>query len=204
MKKSKLKTVCALFLAGVLGATGVVGCNSNDDNGDKAKGNEELIYNLGAEVKTIDPALNNAVDGSIVICNAFEGLMRLDDNQKAIPGIAESYELSDDSLTYTFHLRDDALWSDGKPVTAEDFKYAWTRALNPDTAAEYAFQLYYRKGGENYNNGTGSAEDLGINVVDNHTLEVTLENPTSYFLELTAFPTLMPVREDIVEANGDG
>ena len=94
MKKSKLKTVCALFLAGVLGATGVVGCNSNDDNGDKAKGNEELIYNLGAEVKTIDPALNNAVDGSIVICNAFEGLMRLDDNQKAIPGIAESYELS--------------------------------------------------------------------------------------------------------------
>ena len=204
MKKSKLKTVCALFLAGVLGATGVVGCNSNDDNGDKAKGNEELIYNLGAEVKTIDPALHNAVDGSIVICNAFEGLMRLDDNQKAIPGIAESYELSDDSLTYTFHLRDDALWSDGKPVTAEDFKYAWTRALNPDTAAEYAFQLYYIKGGENYNNGTGSAEDLGINVVDNHTLEVTLENPTSYFLELTAFPTLMPVREDIVEANGDG
>ena len=71
--------------------------------------------------------------------------MRLDDNQKAIPGIAESYELYDDSLTYTFHLRYDALWSDGKPVTAEDFKYAWTRALNPDTAAEYAFQLYYIK-----------------------------------------------------------
>lgn len=202
MKKFKLKTVCALLLAGVLGITGLAGCNSSKD--DEATENQELIYNLGAEVKTIDPALNNAVDGSIVICNAFEGLMRLDDEQKAIPGIAESYDLSDDFLTYTFHLREDALWSDGKPVTAEDFKYAWTRALNPATAAEYAFQLYYIKGGENYNNGTGSAEDLGINVVDDHTLEVTLENPTSYFLELTAFPTLMPVREDIVEADADG
>ena len=87
----------------------------------KEKVEQKIVYNLGADPKTIDPQLNSAVDGSIVLNNAFEGLMREDGNSKVIPGVAEKYEVSDDQLTYTFHLRKDAKWSDGKPVVAGDF-----------------------------------------------------------------------------------
>ena len=196
MKTSKIKKLCALALTVALGVTTLVGCGA-----ESAEGGQELIHNLGTEVKTIDPALNNAVDGSTVIVNVFEGLTRVDENNKAVPGVAEKWEMSEDGKVFTFHLRDDAKWSDGEPVTAEDFKYSWTRALDPATAAEYAFQLYYIVGAREFNEGTGSAEDLGIKVIDEKTLEVTLENATTYFLELAAFPTLMPVRKDIVEAN---
>lgn len=196
MKTSKIKKLCAIALTVALGVTTLVGCGA-----DSAEVGQELIHNLGIEVKTIDPALNNAVDGSTVIVNAFEGLARVDENNKAVPGVAEKWEMSEDGKVFTFHLRDDAKWSDGEPVTAEDFKYSWTRALDPATAAEYAFQLYYIVGAREFNEGTGSADALGIKVIDEKTLEVTLENATTYFLELTAFPTLMPVRKDIVEAN---
>ncbi|GAA0857227.1 peptide ABC transporter substrate-binding protein [Clostridium nitritogenes] len=201
MKNSKIKKICALLLTAVLGTSVLAGCGGSDSSSGSSEQN--LIHNLGTEVKTIDPALNNAVDGSIVIANAFEGLYRMDENLKPVPGVAESYTVSDDKLVYTFKLRKDAKWSDGKEVTAEDFKYSWTRALDPKVAADYAFQLYYIKGAEEFNTGKGKAEDLGIKVVDPQTLEVTLKNPTPYFLELTAFPTYMPVRKDIVEANKD-
>ena len=122
MKTGKIKKLCALALALALGVTSLVGCGSNEtgDSSTETENNQtssttetteseqELVYNLGAETKTIDPALNNAVDGSIIIANAFEGLMKLDENQKAIPGIAESYDVSEDNLVYTFHLRSDA------------------------------------------------------------------------------------------------
>ena len=201
MKNSKIKKICALLLTAVLGTSVLAGCGGSDSSSGSSEQN--LIHNLGTEVKTIDPALNNAVDGSIVIANAFEGLYRMDENLKPVPGVAESSTVSDDKLVYTFKLRKDAKWSDGKEVTAEDFKYSWTRALDPKVAADYAFQLYYIKGAEEVNTGKGKAEDLGIKVVDPQTLEVTLKNPTPYFLELTAFPTYMPVRKDIVEANKD-
>lgn len=200
MKTSKIKKLCAVALTVALGMSTLVACGGKKDDTADA---QELIHNLGAEVKTIDPALNNAVDGSIVIANAFEGLYKTDAENKAIPGVAKSVDISDDGLVYTFHLRDDAKWSDGEQVTAKDFAYAWTRALDPATAADYAFQLYYIKGGEEFNTGKGTKEDLGIKVVDDLTLEVTLKDPTSYFLELTAFPTLMPIREDIVSENPD-
>ncbi len=202
MKKGILKKLLVMGLTVTLGMTALVGCgdsNSESNGGSK----QEISYNLGAEVKTIDPALNNAVDGSIVIANAFEGLYKLDEDNKAIPGVAKSCDVSEDGLVYTFHLRDDAKWSDGKEVKAGDFAYAWKRALDPKTAADYAFQLYYIKGGEEFNTGKGTAEDLGVKVIDDSTLEVTLCKPTSYFLELTAFPTLMPVREDVIEGNND-
>ncbi|MGL4569770.1 MAG: peptide ABC transporter substrate-binding protein [Clostridium sp.] len=201
MKNSKIKKICALVLTAVLGTSVLAGCGGKDSSGGSSE--QHLIHNLGTEVKTIDPALNNAVDGSIVIANAFEGLYRMDENLKPAPGVAEDVKVSDDKLVYTFKLRKDAKWSDGKEVTADDFKYAWTRALDPKVAADYAFQLYYIKGAEEFNTGKGKAEDLGIKVVDPQTLEVTLKNPTPYFLELTAFPTYMPVRQDIVDANKD-
>ena len=198
MKKGKLKKILAIALTVALGVTTLVACGEKDT----ASG-QELIHNLGVEVKTIDPTLNNAVDGSTVIVNAFEGLYRVDVNNKAIPGVAKDHTISEDGKVYTFNLRDDAKWSDGQAVEAEDFKYSWTRALDPATAAEYAFQLYYIEGGREFNEGTGKAEDLGIKVIDEKTLEVTLVNPTAYFLELTSFPTLMPLRKDIVEGNSE-
>ncbi|MGG7058604.1 peptide ABC transporter substrate-binding protein [Clostridium nigeriense] len=199
MKSNKLRKICAVALTLALGMSVFAGCGSSS-SGDSRK----LIYNLGEDPETIDPTLNTSSGAGTIIENAFEGLMRLDENEKAIPGVAESYEVSDDSLVYTFHLREDAKWSDGEPVTANDFEYAWVRALTKDTAAEYAYQLYYIKNAEKFYNGEATREELGIEVVDDYTLKVTLEAPTAYFLELTAFTTYFPVREDIVEADPEG
>ena len=98
--------------------------------------------------------------------------------KKPVEGAAESYEVSDDGLVYTFNLRDDGKWSDGEPVQQIDFKYSWIRALNKETAAEYAYQLFYIKNAEKYYNGEAAAEEVGIKVIDDYTLEVTLETPT--------------------------
>ena len=166
---------------------------------------EEMIFtwNLGSEPKTLDPQLNSASDGGHVINNTFEGLMR-EVKGKLVPATAESYEVSDDGLTYTFKIREDAKWSDGKPVTAHDFEYAWKRALNPETASEYAFQMFYIKGGQEYFEGEGKVEDVAIKTIDDRTLEVTLNGPTPYFLNLTSFYTYMPARKDIVEKDPEG
>lgn len=158
-------------------------------------------YNLGADPKTLDPALNTAVDGGTVLQNLYVGLMRTDENDVPVPGMAESHEISDDQLVYTFKLRD-AKWSDGEPVKAQDFAYAWYRALDPNTqpaAAEYAYQLFYIKNAAKFNAGEVAKEEVGIEVVDEKTLKVTLEAPVAYFLSLMAFPTYFPVRQDMVE-----
>ena len=200
MKQNKLKRIFALVVAATLSATVLVGCGDSK----KSEANEQVLtYNLGADSKTLDPALNSSVDGGIVLSNAFEGLCRTDKNDKAIKGGAESWTISDDQLTYTFKLRKDAKWSNGDPVTAHDYEYAWKRVLNPDTAAEYAYQMYYIKGAEAYNTGSGSADEVGVKAVDDYTLEVQLESPTSYFLELTAFPCYFPVDKKVVEADSN-
>lgn len=197
-RKSRMAT---LLLAVTLTVTSLAGCNGNtkgNKDGDK-KADQIIRYNLGADPKTLDPALNAAVDGATVLSNAFEGLMKLDDKDQPIPGVAEKHEVSKDGLEYTFYLRKDAKWSDGQPVKAGDFEYAWKRALNPDIAAEYAYQLYYLKNGEKYNTKEAKVEDVGVKATDDYTLKVTLEYPTIYFLSLMAFPTYFPVRKDIVE-----
>ena len=159
-----------------------------------------LRTNNSSEPGTLDPALAQGTHESWVLSNTFEGLMKNDSEGKVIPGMAESYELSDDNLTYTFTLRD-AVWSNGDPVTAQDFEYSWKRVLNPELAADYAFQLFYIKGGEAYNSGTGTVDEVAVKAIDEKTLEVTLATPTGYFLELTAFYTYFPVNKAVVEAN---
>lgn len=200
MKSNKLRKICAVALTLTLGMSVFAGCG----NKDSAESGRKLIYNLGEDPETLDPTLNTSAGAGSIIDNAFEGLMRLDENEKAIPGVAEKMEVSDDQLVYTFTLRKDAKWSDGEAVTAKDFEYSWVRALTKDTAAEYNYQLFYIKNGEKFYNGEASREDLGIEVVDDHTLKVTLEAPTAYFPELTAFTTYFPEREDIVTANPEG
>ena len=161
-----------------------------------------LQWNLGSEPKTIDPALNSAVDGGHIINNTFEGLMRKD-HEGVKPAMAESYTVSEDGTVYTFKLRD-AKWSDGQPVKAQDFEYAWKRALDPAVASEYGFQMFYIKGAQEYYEGTGKIEDVMIKAVDDKTFEVTLNSPTPYFLDLTTFYTFMPVRKDAVDKSAEG
>ncbi|WP_027308600.1 peptide ABC transporter substrate-binding protein [Caloramator sp. ALD01] len=198
MLRKKAAKFLTLALTAVLSVSLFAGCAKSGKEGEK-KAEQVIKYNLGSEPKTLDPALNSAVDGATVIVNTFVGLTRLDAKDQPVPGVAEKWDVSADGMTYKFYLRKDVKWSDGKPVTAKDFEYAWKRALAPETAAEYAYQLYYLKNAEAYNTGKGKAEDVGVKALDDYTLEVTLEYPTPYFLSLTAFPTYMPVRQDIVE-----
>jgi len=163
---------------------------------------QTLNWNLGAEPKTLDPQLNSAADGGYVINNTFEGLFRHAGTEIA-PAIADSYEVSADGTVYTFKLKD-TKWSDGTPLTAGDFEYAWKRALDPATASEYSFQLYYIKGGQEYFEGTGSRDDVMVKAIDDLTLEVTLVAPTAYFLDLLTFYTYLPTKQSVVEATPEG
>lgn len=199
MLKSKKSRLCALVMSAAIVGTLLSGCGSN--TGSTTKSEQKITFNLNADPKTIDPGLASSQEGGIVIGNAFEGLMDVDSKNQPIPGVASKYEISNGGKHYTFHLRKDAKWSDGKPVKAQDFEYAWKRALAPETASDYAYQLYYLKGGEAYNGGKGSADQVGVKATDDYTLDVDLENPTPYFLSLTSFQTYMPVRKDIVEAH---
>ncbi|WP_346928618.1 peptide ABC transporter substrate-binding protein [Clostridium sp.] len=215
MKKTR---IMAMIMTAIMTGTLLLGCTKNNKNEGEKPGDgntsvveekveQKIVYNLGADPKTIDPQLNSAVDGSTIIHNAFEGLMREDEKSQIVPGTAEKYEVSDDGTVYTFHLRENAKWSDGKPVVAGDFVYAWKRALNPEVAAEYAYQLFYIKNGAAYYNKekigdkVATADDVGVKAINDKTLEVTLEAPVPYFLSLAAFPTYFPVREDMVKGN---
>lgn len=173
--------------------------------GKKEKEPEQVLnVNIGPEPKTIDPQLNTGSVGSIVINNLFEGLLRRDKEGKLNPAMAASYEISSDKLQYTFKLKDDVKWSDGKPVKAQDFVYSWTRALDPKVGSQYSFLFLYLKNGRAFFDGKGKKEDVGVKALDDKTLQVTLESPTPFFLGLTAFPSYMPVRKDIVEQKPEG
>jgi oligopeptide transport system substrate-binding protein len=162
-----------------------------------------LRTNNMSEPGSLDPALAQGTHESWVLDHTFEGLTKRDPNGTIVPGMAKEIKLADDDVTYTFTLRDDVVWSNGDPVTAHDFEFAWKRALDPELAADYAFQLYYLKGGEAYNTKTGSVDDVGVKAIDDKTLEVVLASPTAYFLELACFYTYYPVNKKVVEGNAD-
>ena len=186
----------------------LVACGSNDDDdksstdGETPSG-EEKVLNLvfGSEPPYLHPGLASDTTSSTAINTIFEGLMAMKDGEP-VPAAAESYEVSEDLLTYTFKIREN-VWSNGDPVTANDFVYAWKWALDPVNASEYASILYSIKGAEAFNLGTGSADAVGIEAKDDQTLVVTLEVPTPYFLELTAFKTLNPIHQATQEANAN-
>lgn len=173
-------------------------CGSTENNGKKV-----LNLNFGEEGKTLDPALSTDVSTGDLHIFLSEGLTRIDTKTKQpIPGLAEKYEISEDGLTYTFHLRDNLKWSNGDPITANDFKFAWTRALDPKTAAGYAYMLYPIENAEEFNSGKVGADKVGINVLDDKTLQVKLHSVTPYFLSLTAFVTYSPVNEKFIKEVG--
>ena len=164
----------------------------------------DLVLCNGDEPQTLDPAIvTGQLEGRICLA-LFEGLTTRNAKGEVIPGMAESWTISPDGLTYTFTLRPGIKWSNGDPVTASDFVNSWERTLNPLTASQYSYQLYYLVNGEAY--GTGKLKDfsqVGVKAPDKRTLIVTLVHPTAYFLELTSFQTLCPVHLPTVKKYGN-
>lgn len=170
---------------------------------DKTDSNS-IVINMSAEPKTMDPTLNSLSAVSVYIIHAFEGLTKLDSNNNVVGAVAEGWFISEDGLKYTFYLRTNAKWSDGKPVTAGDFEYSWKRAVAPNVAAEYSYMMEVVKNAKEINAGIMDYNDLGVRAIDDYTLEVILENPTAYFLEfISSTGIFMPVRKDIIETYGD-
>jgi len=208
------KNVFVLMSSLVVLGTALAGCGGGQQAAEKpAAGGEQpaatpaaeakpqvLKMNLHSEPPTADPGLAEDTTSGAVVRATFDGLTRTDENGKPANSAAESVEVSEDLTTYTFKLRD-AKWSNGDPVTAKDFEFAWKRVLDPKTGANYAYQLYYIKNGEKANKGEAKLEDVGVKALDDKTLQVTLENPTPFFLELTSFYTYYPVNEKVVTAN---
>lgn len=189
------------FLALVLLIVSLIGCNDNGSN--KESQVSTLNINLSEEGKTIDPQLATDVPSSNLLGFVEQGLVIVDENLNFVPGLAKTWEVSSDGLVYTFHLRDNLKWSDGTPLTVQDFKFAWIRALNPETASEYAYILYYIKNAENYNSGKVGPDEVGIKVIDDKTLQVTLAAPTPYFPSLTALSTYYPLNKEFYEKHRD-
>lgn len=223
MKKRKL---VSLVLSGALVFGLLAGCGGGTQNSDNTAPQEsaaannqsgdgfEITMSIASEPQTIDPALNSAVDGAIMINHMFEGLMRWEDsgtetagsdgtcdNAQLGYGQAESYDKvvnEDGTVTYTFHLRDGIKWSDGKDVTAQDFVFSWQRLVNPETAADYSYMIDSVVNANAIMNGEMDPSQLGVSAPDEKTFVVNITSDLPYFTEICAFPATFPVREDVV------
>ena len=190
----RLATISLLpLLAGVLS---LASCGAERERAD-------LVFLQSAEPETIDPALATDQVSMRISTALFEGLCRVTAAGKPEPGMAERWEISPDRKTYTFHLRAGTTWSNGEPVTAHDFVRSWQRVLDPETGADYASLLHIIRGARGYSEGTAKDfSQVGIRAVDDRTLEVQLENPTPYFIDLSSFVTLAPVHMPTLEKHG--
>lgn len=181
-----------------------VGCTPKNETGNNGAANGETSQakafrmNIHSEPSSLDPALMEDNVSGTIATGIYEGLTRKDEKGDAVPGMAEKWEQSEDGLTYTFTIRKDAKWSNGDPVTANDFEFSWKRVLDPNTGSTYAYQLYYIQGAEDYNTEkVANADAVGVKALDEHTLEVKLVAPTPYFLSLTSFYTYFPTHQSV-------
>lgn len=208
MKKWLLFLVTALF-AVVLSA-----CTANNDAGEKPADKEEngeepvaaekvLYLNNGNEPTTFDPSVGFDAVSWNALNNLMEGLTRLGEDHQPVEATAEKIDVSEDGLTYTFTIREDAKWSNGDAVTAGDFVYGWTRMLDPNTASPAAFLGYFIEGAEAFNTGEGKIEDVGMKAVDEKTFEVKLTAPTDAFLNIITNPSFFPVNEKVATENAE-
>lgn len=215
MKKSKFLVLLALslVLSAFLAACGGGGNNAqNNGQGEDLPAGEgeptgPQILNVldSAEIPTMDTVKGTDAVAFNVMNNVFEGLYRLGENDEVVEGIATGHEVSEDGLTYTFTLRDNAVWSNGDPVTAKDFVFGWHRAVDPEVASEYGPYMMNGKikNAEEVSAGDLPLEELGVKALDDNTLEVTLEQPVAYFESLMTFPTFYPQHQEFVEEMGD-
>lgn len=199
------KKVFAALLATAMTATLIAGCGTPGSGGSSDGGSSDgkvFRYSTSTEPTTLDPTKSNCIPDNEIQHALTESLVR-NTGGEVNPGVAESWEVSEDGLTYTFHLNPDAKWSDGEQITAQDFVYSWQRLMNPDTAAPYAFIGEYLKNGLAVEKGEMDPSQLGVVAQDDTTLVVTLERPTAYFLSMIgAQAQFAPLRQDIVEQYG--
>ncbi|MED4584747.1 peptide ABC transporter substrate-binding protein [Brevibacillus choshinensis] len=215
MKKMVTTLISSLFVAGSLlaacssGGNSAAPANSSSSNqsagattpapaSEPAKGEPQVLHLNMEEPATLDPTFAEDTTSGAVIRAIYDGLTRLDENGNAINSLASDMKLSDDKLTYTFILRD-AKWSNGDPVTAQDFEFAWKYALDPKTGSPASYNYYAIKNGQAFTSGKAKAEDVGVKALDEKTLQVTMEHPTPFFPTLASF--LPPINKKVVEAN---
>ncbi|SDZ25428.1 peptide ABC transporter substrate-binding protein [Bacillus sp. 166amftsu] len=208
-----MKKKTSLLLASTLTASMLLGACGYQKDDAKAKGKEKensssngkQIVNLTelSEITTMDASMTSDSASSMVLNNTMEGLYRVGKDQKATPGVAESYEKLEDGKKYIFKLRKDAKWSNGDPVTAHDFVYSWKRAVNPDTGATYSYIMFDIKNAEKIHKKELPDTELGVKAIDAHTLEVELDNPVPYFVDLTVYPVFYPLNEKYIQSQGN-
>ncbi|MHC5246913.1 peptide ABC transporter substrate-binding protein [Enterococcus sp. LJL90] len=195
----------ALFLAGCSGDS-----NATNDSSQAASSSstqmateQAIDVSLPAQLSTLDTTQTTDKVTFTVAQQVFEGLYRLDETSTPVPGLAESVDISDDGLVYTFHLRDDIHWSDGTPITSNDFMYAWKKLVTPETAAPNAYWLDSVVNSADARQGNADVDSIGLAAPDDQTFEVTLANPQSSFLSVISIAWLAPQNEEYVEALGD-
>jgi oligopeptide transport system substrate-binding protein len=195
---------------GLAGATllgAVPGCGVFEQGGAQQGGGgvgDSIAVNVANPIKDLNSTTTTDSASTSILDQVMEGLHRLDPDNKPVPAQAESVQISDDGLNYTFTLRDGLKWSNGDPVTSHDFKYAWLTALDPDTASIYAYIIStFVKGADEFNTGKGSAEDVAVETPDDKTLKVTLLAPSPYWLGLMSFFTYYPQNQKFVEQQGN-
>ena len=211
-----------LWLALLLASLSLVaaGCGGDDEEGTDGSTTEEqggaeaaeqvITVNWGTEPPSLDPGLASDVTSANILLNIMDPLVKLDDDLNPVPSAAESFETSDDGKTVTFVLRDDLKWTNGDPVTAEDFVYSWKRTVSPELAADYAYQFYGIVGAQEYNSCDAKKDDcaaladkMGVKAVDDKTLEVTLTTPQPWFLQQVAHHSFLAVNKKAVDEFGD-
>lgn len=217
----KLRRWSSLLLALLVCSLGLTACGNdaapaeaeatvvegNSGNGEMAA---EQIFTLATKdtVTSFDPHRTGGIPDWKAAAPIYEGLVRYiqteEGTAKIVEGVAKTWEVSDDQLTWTFHLREDAKWADGTPVTANDFEYSWKRVFDPLVASDYEWMVDGMiEGGAEYFAGTGSREDVGVKALDEYTFQMKLNYPVGYFLQIAGFPTYKPVKKDFVEQFGN-
>ncbi|HGH7179648.1 TPA: peptide ABC transporter substrate-binding protein [Bacillus luti] len=196
LKKSHLM-VMALVTTLLLTA-----CNNKADKSETEVKKQVLNVTVSEEIPSLDTAKTMDGTSAHIMQNIFEGLYVLDDQDQPIPAVAKSFKRSEDGKKYTFDLRKDAKWSNGDSVTANDFMFAWKRAISHETASQYASMLFYVKNAKEINKGTMPLDALGVKVINDYKLEVELEQPIPYFLQLLALPIYLPQHESFLKEQG--
>ena len=204
MKKALSLVLAAVMAFSLVACGGSSSSTASAGSTGSASGSttSNVTVQIGPNPESIDPALNSTIDGGNMLITAFEGLLIVDENNQVQPGQAESWEVSEDGLTWTFHLREGLKWSDGTDLDATDFVYTYKRVADPDTAAPYSQTAVGMIAG--YDEAmNGNPDALQVEAPDANTFVVHLSYPCTYFDKLAAFATLSPVQQETIEANGD-
>ncbi|WP_428928022.1 peptide ABC transporter substrate-binding protein [Marinibacterium sp. SX1] len=198
------KLALAALLSGTFLSGAALAAGTHPDTGEALADDQTFTYRVLDELSSLDPQIVEDVTGSEFARDLFEGLMSQDEDGNLVPGVATGYEVSDDKLTYTFTLRPEAKWSNGDPVTASDFVFAWRRAADPATASPYQWYMGLMSiaNGEEVIAGDMPPEELGVTAVDDHTFQVTLAAPLPYFPQMTTHATTFPAPQAVIEEFG--